>query len=379
MRLTKTRDLIVIGGGALGMISARRFAEAGRKVTLLERDRVGHGTSRAGGGIMSPLTPWNAAQPVARLATLSLPLLPGLAEALERDTGIDPLYRATGAIYLDCEEIEAALVFARDRGMRAELLDEAKLAAIAPAAARRAGPSLLLPEIAQIRNPRFLDALAADLERRGVSVLEDAGEVRLAPARDRAEIDAGPHGKLRAADVVVAAGAWSAGLLAPLGVQLPVSPVRGQILWYLLPRPVLSHILMHRGRYVIPRHDGVVLVGSTVEEVGFDESTTPEAADELRAAAADMVPLLGSLAVQGQWAGLRPAAPDGVPLIGPVPGITGLWINTGHFRNGVNLAPGSAALLEALVSGAAPPLDPAPYDPAARMAPRASASYNASP
>lgn len=372
------RDLIVIGGGALGMVCARGFAAAGRQVTLLERNRVGHGTSRAGGGIMSPLRPWHAAQPVAELAALSLPLLPGLTEALARDTGIDPLYRATGVIYLDCDELEPALAFAREKGLRAELLDEAMLAAIAPAAARRAGPSLLLPEIAQLRNPRFLDALAADLRRRDVTVLEEAGKVSLQPAGDRVEINAGPHGTLRAADVVVTTGAWSAGLLAPLGVQLPVTPIRGQILWYMLPRPVLSHILMYRGHYVIPRHDGVVLVGSTVEEVGFDDSTTPEAADVLRAAAADMVPLLGSLAVQGQWAGLRPASPDGIPLIGPVPGFEGLWVNTGHFRNGVNLAPGSAALLEALVSGATPPLDPAPYDPAARMAQRAPATYTTS-
>lgn len=377
--MKQSADLIVIGGGALGMISARRFAEAGRQVTLLERQRVGRGTSRAGGGIMSPLEPWHAVPPVAELAALSLPLLPGLAEALSRDTGIDPLYRTTGAIYLDCEQIEVALAFARETGRRAELLDQAKLAAIAPAAARRAGPSLLLPEIAQLRNPRFLDALAADLRRRGVKVLEEAGEVGLETAKEGVIVNAGPHGRLRATDVVVAAGAWSAGLLAPLGVQLPVIPVRGQILWYLLPRPVLGHILMHRGRYVIPRHDGVVLVGSTLEEVGFDDSTTPAAAEELRAAATDMVPLLGTLPVQGQWAGLRPAAPDGIPLIGPVPGIPGLWVNTGHFRNGVNLAPGSATLLEALVNGTAPPLDPAPYDPAGRMAQRASASYNASP
>lgn len=170
-----SRDLIVIGGGALGMISARRFAAAGRKVVLLERDRAGHGTSRAGGGIMSPLEPWNAVGPVAALSALSLPLLPKLAAALAADTGIDPLYRVTGAIYLDCQEIEAALAFARAQGQAAEVLDEARLAAVAPAAARRPGPSLLLPGIAQIRNPRFLDALGADLRRRGLACWRTPG------------------------------------------------------------------------------------------------------------------------------------------------------------------------------------------------------------
>lgn len=210
-------------------------------------------------------------------------------------------------------------------------------------------------------------------------MLEDAGQVSLEPAGGRVVVNAGRYGRLQAEDVVVAAGAWSAALLAGIGVVLPVSPVRGQILWYLLPRPVLGHILMHQGRYVIPRHDGVVLVGSTVEQVGFDDATTPEAAEALREAAASMVPLLGSLPVQGQWAGLRPAAPDGIPFIGPVPGHPGLWVNTGHFRNGVNLAPGSSVLLESLVAATPPPLDPRPYDPAARMAQGSASSYNPGP
>ena len=371
-------DIIVIGGGAQGLVSARGLAGEGRKVVLVDHDRAGHGTSRAGGGIMSPLAPWKVAEPVARLASFSLPMFPALAEELERDTGINPEYRATGVIYLDCEDIEAALAFTRRSGMRAELLDEATLAAIAPAAVRSAGPSLLLPEIAQLRNPRFLDALTADLQRRGVTLLENAGEVRLERAGDGVTVHAGPHGKLQAVDTVVAAGAWSARLLAPLGLQLPVTPVRGQILWYMLPRPVLKHILMRRGHYVIPRHEGVVLVGSTVEDVGFDTATTPEAADELRVAAAEMMPLLGSLPVQGQWAGLRPGSPDGIPLVGAVPGFAGLWVNTGHYRNGVNLAPGSAALLAALLAGRRPPLDGAPYDPANRMAQTAPGAYNAS-
>ncbi len=376
--MADSRDIIVIGGGALGMVSARRLAEAGRSVVLIERDRVGRGTSRAGGGIMSPLAPWAVAEPVARLAACSLPMLPGLAAALAADTGINPEYRTTGLIHLDCDELDAALAYARLSGMRAEVLDEAALARVAPAAVRTPGPSLLFPDLAQIRNPRFLDALAADLARRGVVVLEDAGDVTLARTGELVRVDAGKHGRLHAADIVVAAGAWSAALLSTLGVQLPVTPVKGQILWYMLPRPVLQHMLIQRGRYVIPRQEGVVLVGSTLEEVGFDTATTAEAADELRAAAAAMVPLLGSLPVQGQWAGLRPGSPDGIPLIGPVPGVAGLWVNTGHFRNGVNLAPASAELLAALMNGDPPPVDPAPYDPGVRMAQSAGGAYNAS-
>jgi glycine oxidase len=365
--VTASHDIIVIGGGAQGLLSARRLAESGRKVALVERGRVGRGTSRAGGGIMAPLRPWAVPAPVEALMGLSLPMLPGMAAALARDTGIDPQYRVTGMIHLDCGELEAALAFAKRAGWPAELLDEAALAAIAPAAVRTPGPSLHFPGLAQVRNPRLLDALAADLARRGVAILDEAGETRLEPARDGFQLDAGRHGKLQAADIVVAAGAWSGELLAPLGVELPLRPVRGQILWYQLPRRVLSQMLLKDGRYVIPREEGVVLVGSTLEEAGFDTGTTEEAAAELRAAAAAMVPLLGTLAPQGQWAGLRPAAPDGIPLVGALPCLPGLWLNTGHFRNGVNLAPGSAELLASLLLGEAPPLDPSPYDPATRV------------
>lgn len=370
-------DIVVIGGGALGMLSARQLAMGGCHVTLLERGRLGRGTSRAGGGIMTPLKPWNAPAPVAALAALSRPMLAEIAAALHRDTGIDPQYRVTGMIYLDCEDIDAALAYADREGIKAETLDGRALAALEPAARRTDGPSLHLPSIAQIRNPRFLDALADDLARRGVVLLEEAGETSIERQSARYRVRAGAHGSIAAEQVVVAAGAWSSALLEPLGVRLPLVPIRGQMIWYMLPRPSLACMLMRGGRYAIPRQEGVVLVGSTVEEAGFDTGTTPEALATLQAAADEMMPLLGSLAVQGQWAGLRPAAPDGVPLIGELPGLPGLWVNTGHFRNGVNLAPGSAALLAALMTGAAPPLDPGFFDPASRMAQSSRGEYNA--
>lgn len=376
--LKNNGEIIVIGGGALGMLSARQLAAAGCKVTLVERGRLGRGTSRAGGGIMSPLQPWEAPPAVAALAAVSLPMLPEITAALERDTGIDPQYRVTGMIYLELAEIDAAMDYARRAGLEAERLDGRALAALEPAARRTDGPSLYLPGIAQVRNPRLLDALAKDLEQRGVRLLAEAGECVIEQRAVGYVVDAGRHGRIAADQVVVAAGAWSAKLLEPLGVKLPLVPVRGQMTWYMLPRPVLGHMLMRNGRYVIPRQEGVVLVGSTVEEAGFDTGTTPEAIVALQAAASEMMPLLGSLAVQGQWAGLRPAAPDGIPLIGPVPGLPGLWVNTGHFRNGVNLAPGSAALLAALITGAATLLDPGLFDPAPRMAQTARGEYNAS-
>jgi glycine oxidase len=371
-------DIIVIGGGVVGLLSARRLAVAGHRVTLVERGRVGRGTSRAGGGIMGPLAPWTKPEALNALAHVSLPMLGDLTATLADDTGIDCEYRVSGMIYLQCEDAEAATAYARRTALEVQRLDSRRLAAVEPAAARMPGASLLFPAVAQLRNPRFLDALAADLVRRGIRVIEDAGQATLEATASGFRVQAGRHGALAATEVVVAAGAWSGTLLEPHGVALPVRPLRGQMIWYLLPRPVLGHLLVRGHRYVIPRREGVVLVGSTSEDVGFDAGTTADGAAELRAAAAEMVPLLGTLAMQGQWAGLNPASPGDVPLIGPVPGLPGLWVNTGHGWNGVGLAPGSAELLVALMGGQHPPLDPAPYDPAGRMAQSGMDAYNAS-
>src|SRR6056297_2197083 len=155
-----TADVIVIGGGAQGMLTARACAMAGCKVVLVERERVAGGASRAGGGIMSPLAPWDVPPAVDALAAVSLPMLPELAAALGRDTGIDPEYRVSGAIYLEPAQLEDALAFAARRTLHAEVLDAKALATLAPAAWRGAERALLLPDVAQIRNPRFLDALA---------------------------------------------------------------------------------------------------------------------------------------------------------------------------------------------------------------------------
>ncbi|MEJ2534953.1 MAG: FAD-dependent oxidoreductase [Gammaproteobacteria bacterium] len=365
----RTCDVVVLGGGVIGMLTARALAAEGRKPVVVERDRLGRGASRAAGGIMSPLAPWEVDPAVHALAKVSLPMLPGLATALETDTGIDPEYRRTGVLFLDCADHEQALAYAERTGEAVRVLAPKDVANFEPAAARVEGPSVLFPDLAQVRNPRLLDALAKDLRLKGVEVLEDAGEARLETAGAGLAVVSDTHGRLAAPDVVLAAGAWSGEVAKGVGLELPVVPVRGQIIWYQAPEAGVRHVIIRDGKYVVPRQEGVVLVGSTLEEVGFDPGTTPEARSLLEAAARNVVPLLSTLPVQGHWSGLRPGAPNGVPFIGEAPGVPGLWLNTGHFRNGVNLAPGSVALLTDLMSGRKTPLDPIAYDPDRRMAP----------
>ena len=364
----KPPDVLVIGGGIVGMLTARELAMAGRAVTLVERDRVGHSASRAAGGMLSSMAPWDQPEALAAISALSLPMLSELCTALENDTGIDCEYRRTGVIYLECAQIEATRAYAEHTGERMRVLEPDEVVNLEPAAARVEGKSAYFPDLAQVRNPRLMDALARDLRRRGVEILEEAGDVALERAGEGVAVTTTAHGRLTAPDVVLAAGAWSGEVAKGVGLDLPVKPVRGQIIWYQAPEAGIRHVLIRDMKYVVPRQEGVVLVGSTLEDAGFDDRPTAEAREMLEGVAKRIVPLLGRLPVQGHWAGLRPGSPGGIPYTGAVPGIPGLWLNTGHHCYGLKLAPGSAVLLKALITGEKPPLDPAPFDPGARMA-----------
>ena len=175
------------------------------------------------------------------------------------------------------------------------------------------------------------------------------------------------QGELRADAVVVAAGAWSGELLKTLGLELPVEPVKGQMILFKCAKDFLPAMVMADGRYAIPRRDGHILVGSTLEYEGFDKTPTSEALGSLRASAIELLPALAEAEVVKHWAGLRPGSPDGIPFIGPVPEHEGLWLNCGHFRNGLVLAPASCQLLTNLLLGQTPIVDPAPYAPALRL------------
>ena len=202
-----------------------------------------------------------------------------------------------------------------------------------------------LPEVAQVRNPRLAQALRTALVNKGVEIRPDCPAQGWIIEANRIKAVRIPVGEVGADCFVVASGAWSTELLQSTGINLPVEPVRGQMILYKGPPGLVTSITLYRGRYVIPRRDGRVLVGSTLEYVGFDKRTTQQGLDDLRQSAIELIPALAALPIEKQWAGLRPGSPDGIPLVGPHPGIDNLYINTGHFRNGVILGPATARIL----------------------------------
>ncbi len=352
--------ILVIGGGAIGLLTARELATAGAHVTLIERGETGRESSWAGGGILSPLYPWRYADSLTALARWSQARYTDLCRELQMASGVDPECLPSGLLILDPEERADALAWAKAHQLRMERIEPADLAELEPALSHTTGGALWLPEIGQVRNPRFARALRRAVEARvEVREHEEVSELRVTAGRIQGVRTR--QGILEADQVVVCAGAWTATLLAQLGAAPAVEPVRGQMMVFLTQPGQIRHILLYRDRYIIPRQDGHVLIGSTLEYTGFDKSTTAEAKEQLYRAAGTLFPLLRHSPIEHHWAGLRPGSPNGIPYIGAHPQVEGLFFNAGHFRNGVVTGPASARLVADLMLNRPPILDPTPY------------------
>jgi len=356
-------DCIIIGAGLIGMLTARELRAAGLRVRLVERGRSGGEASWAGGGILSPLYPWRYPDAVNALARWGQQHYPQLLTEIHAASGIDPEWQDSGLLILDAAEDERVWPWAERFGVRIERVAAGQLRDLEPALGVSVPQAWWLPGIGQVRNPRLVKSLRGALEGWGVDFREHQGVTGFGVIGNRVEGIWTESGFLSAAHIVLAGGAWSGELLRSVGLRLPVEPVRGQMLLFRGTPGQVRHIVLDQGRYVIPRRDGRVLVGSTLEHVGFDKSTTAAARDELQAVALRLVPALADCELEHHWAGLRPGTPAGVPCIARHPTITNLYINTGHYRNGVVLGPASARLLADILLGRPPELDPQLYLP----------------
>lgn len=359
---------VVVGGGVIGLLSTYLLASAGQEVVLLEAGEAGREASWAGGGIVSPLYPWRYSPAVTALAHWSQDYYPQLGQTLLRQTGIDPEVYATGLYWLDLQDEDEALAWAERQGRALYPVPMEQVRAAVPALGDGFSRAVFMPGVANVRNPRLLAALREALQRMpNVRVVEHSPVEALIQEGRRIVGVRTAEGEWRGEQVVMAAGAWSAELLAPLGIELPVKPMKGQMILYKCAKDFLPSMVLAKRRYAIPRRDGHILVGSTLEDVGFDKAPTEDALESLKATAVELLPALADAEVVKHWAGLRPGSPDGVPYIGAVSDFDGLWLNCGHFRNGLVLAPASCQLLADLMLERKPSIDPAPYAPGQRL------------
>ena len=350
--MSSTTDHIIIGGGVMGLLTAWFLAQEGQKVTLVERDETGKESSWAGGGILSPLYPWQYPQAVTELVKWSQNFYPDLAEQLGKSTDIDPEWTQSGLLILDADQQQQALDWGKQTDTELHIISKPELVNIEPKVNADFETAIWLPDVAQIRNPRLVKCLKQSLQQHNVEILEHSAVEKILTDNNRATGVAirqnGSLNNLYGSNVLVTGGAWSAEIISPFGFNIDVEPVRGQIILLKTEPGYLKRIVLENGRYVIPRRDGHTLIGSTLEYVGFDKHITKSAKEQLLESAEKIIPSIDKFPLVKHWAGLRPGSTSNIPTICEHPTIENLFINAGHFRNGVVMAPASAKLLTQL-------------------------------
>jgi len=334
-------EYLIIGAGVAGLTAAESLLLRGSSVTVLEKGTAGCESSWAGGGILAPLCPWDYADAVTQLTDMGAALYPQWVSDLYEATGIDPEYEISGMLILPQVDKEQAMQWCERRGVIFELT----------------GEGILLPEVAQVRNPRLIQALRKHVEKRGGNIIEKCEVLDISVEGTRVLSATTSCGVFNADRYIVSAGAWSRQVLGKYALSLDIKPVRGQMLLFKFDAPPLQHILLQDGMYLIPRRDGHLLIGSTLEDVGFDKRTTIQARESLLQRAQLLLPELRGMALLQHWSGLRPASPRNVPVIGRHPELENLYINSGHFRYGVTMAPSSSSILLNELHGDAQPFD----------------------
>ena len=358
--MTLNPEITIIGGGLIGLLTAKEFVQAGCQVTLIDKSLAGQESSWAGGGILLPLYPWRQASAISTLVMESIKHYPDLAQELFASTELDPELMACGMLICKNPDIDLARAWCKQHNIPSHAADpgffeDLNTQTINP---------LWLPTIAQIRNPRLLKTLKTFLLRHKVQFIENC-EISDCHIKNGAIASlTTSQGKLQVNQLIISAGAWTRHLLQRLfSIQLlpEISPVKGQMLLFDAQPDTLSHMILEGNHYLIPRRDGKILAGSSVEHSQFDKSTNHQARDQLFSFATELFPTLKNYPVINHWAGLRPGTDQGVPYIDRHPEIKNLSINAGHFRNGLVMAPASAKLLADLVLARPPSINPEPY------------------
>ena len=342
-------DVLILGGGVIGLTTAWFLAEAGVRVALADKDDFGRQASWAGAGILSPADLGRARTAHEQLHARSLAMYPDLSRTLREQTGIDNGYRVCGGLELFLSAEDESSDEWRGEGVAVREMKGDELHRHYPYLARRLDRASFLPDMAQVRNPRHVKALQAACAARGVSMRPHCPVHRLIRNGERIDGVETEQGRLTARRYLIAAGAWTESLLEPFGFRPGIRPVRGQIALLNTGACDMRPVLLHGKRYLVPRGDGRVLIGSTEEDAGFEARTTAAAIADLLEFATSIVPELARAEVERCWAGLRPGSPDGKPFLGVVPGVDNLFVAAGHYRAGIQLSPATALVMKELL------------------------------
>jgi len=355
-------DITFVGGGITSLLSARLFALAGASVTIVDKNQIGKESSWAGGGILLPLYPWRQADAISQLVNPSIEAYPELAQALIDSTGLDPEYIVSGLLMTQLTDLDKAQEWCVKYSIDSCSANREQLETFPQVNDQ----SLYLDSIAQVRNPRLLKSLKQDLLQRGVNIIENCAIEKVSINNNRITEIISKSDTFTVNSVIITAGAWSGKLWRQLfggtiSKQPDVFPVKGQMLILDTPVNTLDTMILENNRYLIPRNDGKILCGSTVEYADFDKSTSEQAQQSLLTFARKIFPVLKSAPIIHHWAGLRPGTQQGIPYIDIHPEINNLAISAGHFRNGFAMGPASAQLLYEIITKQPTTVDAALY------------------
>jgi glycine oxidase len=350
----KSWDVIIVGGGIIGLSLSIALRKRGATVLVVERGEPGRESSHAAGGMLVDC-PLETAPALQELATASARMYPEFAHELEVESGMKVDLRDFGTIALPSTENHEAL---------SSFAQRATLIELEPALAHSIQPAFYLKE--RSVDPRALTAAAwKTAKNRGVDFSSGDAVTGITLSDDHVTGVTTTKTSFLAEKVVNCAGAWSGQIQSSQLVPhpLPTRPVKGQMLCLIMhPRDLIRHVIRSPKIYLIPRSDGRLLVGATVEEAGFDKRTVPETIQRLYKAALELVPKLSEARILEDWAGLRPGTPDNLPILGATT-TPGSYVATGHFRDGILLAPITAHLMAQVITGAIPASDLSAFSP----------------
>ena len=347
------RQVVVIGGGVIGCSIAWRLAQRGLAVTVVERDVPGRAATWAAAGMLSPLGETRHHPDFLDLGHRSMQLYPAFLADVQDASGMEVEHGFPGKIETAYDDVELQHFRRAFDGQPVRFLSSADVQRLEPDTRPDLGGGVWFEGDGFVDNRRLGEALWQAGLRAGVQFRSGEFVTGVAVAANQVSAVTTATDELRCDAVVVAAGAWSAQLHG-LPRALPVFPVRGQMLSLHAPGTNLQHMLQSTDCYLIPRSGERILVGATVEQVGFDPRTTATGIKTLLAAATQLVPKLGAASIQEMWSGFRPCTPDELPVLGADPDVRGLFYATGHYRNGILLTPITADLISAHITGATP-------------------------